>query len=56
MFFDSHGKLRSMLAAWTSVVGPDLFTQAAGGRSWFRVDDLLQLGAEIAELQKGKKP
>ena len=54
MYFDSKGKLRSILASWTSLAEKDLFARAARGRSWFRVDDLLRLCAQIAEL-KGRK-
>jgi hypothetical protein len=55
MYFDSKGKLRSILASWTSLAEQDLFAQASGGRSWFRVDDLLSLCAQIAELPGGKR-
>lgn len=55
MYYDAKGKLRSMLTAWTSLAEPDLFTRAARGRSWFRVDDLLRLCAHIAELKGRKK-
>jgi hypothetical protein len=55
MYFDSKGKLRSILASWTSLAEQDLFARAARGRSWFRVDDLLRLCAQIAELKGRKK-
>jgi hypothetical protein len=55
MYFDSKGKLRSILASWTSLAEQDLFAQAAAGHSWFRVDDLLSLCAQIAELPGGKR-
>jgi len=55
MYFDAQGKLRSMLASWTSVGNRDLFAQASAGRSWFRVDDLLKLCAQIAELKQRKR-
>lgn len=45
MFFDVHGRLRSMLTSWTSLAGEDAFAQVSAGRSWFRVDDLLKLAA-----------
>jgi len=54
MYFDSKGKLRSILASWTSLAERDLFAQASAGRSWFRVDDLLRLCAQITEF-KGRK-
>ena len=43
MFFDGHGRLRSMLTSWTSLAAEDAFAQVSGGRSWFRIDDLLKL-------------
>jgi hypothetical protein len=55
MYFDTKGKLRSMLASWTSLAEQDLFAQTAAGRSWFRVDDLVRLCAQIAELKGRKK-
>lgn len=56
MYFDARGTQRSMPASWTSVTVGDAFAQAAGGRSWFRVDDLLRLHALIDVLQdKGER-
>ena len=55
MYFDAQGKLRSMLASWTSLGNSDLFAQASAGRSWFRVDDLLKLCAQIAERTERKR-
>jgi hypothetical protein len=43
MYYDVHGQLRSMLTSWTSLHELDSFMAASGGRSWFRVDDLLLL-------------
>jgi hypothetical protein len=50
MFFDAHGRLRSMLTSWTSLAHQDLFSQASAGRSWFRIDDLLKLEALLKAL------
>ena len=50
MYFDSRGRLRSLLTSWTDVWQPDAFALAAGGRSWFRIDDLLALGALVDEI------
>jgi len=50
MYYDARGRLRSMLTSWTSVDEGDAFSQAAEGRSFFRVDDLLRLCALIDEL------
>jgi hypothetical protein len=47
MYYDARGRLRSVLASWTDVPEPDLFTQASAQRSWFRTDDLLRLRALI---------
>jgi len=55
MFFDAHGRLRSMRTAWTSLAEPDAFAQAAAGRSWFRVDDLLQLAAVLDQIQPPRR-
>jgi Family of unknown function (DUF5372) len=43
MYYDAHGRLRSVLASWTDVAERDLFAQASAGRSWFRSDDLQRL-------------
>jgi hypothetical protein len=51
LYYDRGGRLRSMRTSWTSLVDPDLFSQAAQGRSWFRVDDLLQLAALLRDLR-----
>ena len=55
VFFDTHGKLRSIRTSWTSLAERDLFAQTSAGRSWFRIDDLLRLAAEIAVLKARSK-
>lgn len=55
MYYDNKGRLRSILASWTSLAEQDLFAKAARGRAWFRVDDLLRLCAQIRELSERKK-
>lgn len=52
MFFDGQGRLRSMLASWTSLAEADLFTQASAGRSWFRPDDLMRLSVLLSAAQR----
>ena len=42
-YFDARGQLHSVLTSWTSLSDADPFIQASAGRSWFRLDDLLQL-------------
>jgi hypothetical protein len=49
MFYDAHGRLRSLLASWTNIDEADVFAQLAQGRSFFRPDDL----TELAELVEG---
>jgi hypothetical protein len=49
-YFDQNGKLCSMLASWTNVADRDYFLQASDGRSWFRVDDLLNLSLSLQTL------
>jgi hypothetical protein len=55
MFFDDEGRLRSLLASWTDVDEPDVFAQAAQGRSFLRPDDLASLAALIDEMRRGRK-
>jgi hypothetical protein len=43
--FDEDGVQRSLPARWTDAVAPDAFVALSGGRSAFRVADLLALGA-----------
>jgi hypothetical protein len=53
-FHDRRGRLRSLPAAWTSVVAPDPAIAVAGGRAYFRVEDLRALATLVAELKKAK--
>ena len=55
VYFDAKGRLRSMRTAWTSLAEPDLFARTSAGRSWFRIDDLLRLAADIAEVKARSK-
>jgi hypothetical protein len=55
MFFDEAGRLRSLLASWTNVDEPDLFSQAAGGGSFLRLDDLANLAALIDEMGRARE-
>lgn len=55
MYYDRCGRLRSMLTSWTSLADHDLFSQAAQGRSWFRVDDLLRLAALLENLRQTRR-
>ena len=51
MYYDDNGQLRSMLTSWTSLHELDSFMAASGGRSWFRVDDLLRLSALMSAMR-----
>jgi hypothetical protein len=53
MYYDADGRLCLLLASWTDLPEPDLFTQASGGRSHFRIDDLLRLCALIDNFLGG---
>jgi hypothetical protein len=55
MFFDDAGRLRSVLASWTNVDEPDVFSQAAGGKSFLRPDDLANLAALIDEMRRARE-
>jgi hypothetical protein len=56
MFLDAHGRLRSMLASWTSLADEDAFAQVSAGRSWFRIDDLLKLAALLGQCGEARRP
>ncbi|HBW24139.1 MAG: hypothetical protein A2X70_00040 [Alphaproteobacteria bacterium GWC2_42_16] len=57
-YFDQDRKLCSMLTSWTNLADTDYFLQASAGRSWFRVDDLVNLNMMLKTLleihQNGK--
>ena len=48
---DGQGQLVSLPARWTSAVPVDSFITVAGGRSRFRVDDLIDLVALVGRLR-----
>lgn len=53
MYFDVAGKLTSMPVSWTDAVPYDRFMDVSAGRSWFRMDDLLELSALLYTLRHG---
>jgi hypothetical protein len=55
MYFDETDRLCSMPTAWTSAADMDHFARASGGRSWFRIDDLLKLAARLQVLGESQK-
>jgi hypothetical protein len=50
-FKDTAGRLRSLPAAWTTFMTPEPFVVASGGRSLFRVVDLLTLVELLRRLE-----
>ena len=52
MYYNAQGRLCSMLVSWTSLALQDAFALASAGRSWFRVDDLLNLAALLQDAKK----
>ena len=48
---DSGGRRRGLPAAWTDLVPPDPFVALSGGRSAFRVCDLVALTILIENLE-----
>ena len=51
-FLDSAGELQRLPASWTDVAGEDPFVAVAGGRSPFRVKELLQLSDLLSGLRR----
>ena len=50
LFEDGEGRIRWLATAWTSVAAPDPFVTLSGGRSYFRIEDLLRLARLMMEL------
>jgi hypothetical protein len=51
-FFDDDGAQRSLPTRWTDAAPPDPFVALSGGRSAFRVADLLALGELMDGLRR----
>ncbi len=49
-FFDEDGAQRSLPSGWTDAAAPDPFVALSGGRSAFRLEDLVALGELIDSL------
>jgi uncharacterized protein DUF5372 len=52
LYYNAQGRLCSMLVSWTSLALQDAFSLASVGRSWFRVDDLLNLVALLQDARE----
>ncbi len=53
-FVDDEGFQHSMPVGWTDLAEPDVFVVMAGGRSPFRVSDLIAL-VRLVEQQSGSE-
>ena len=51
LYYNLQGRLCSMLVSWTSLAPQDAFALASAGRSWFRLDDLLNLAALLQDAK-----
>ena len=48
---DPNDRMRFLPARWTSLAAPDPFVVAAGGRAYFRLEDLIRLAEQVKELR-----
>ena len=53
-YYDEQG-LRTIPVSWTSLGVPDPAVCVSQGRSWFRVEDLLELTRQIGELKAARR-
>lgn len=53
-YYDPAGRLKSFLVNITDLFPVDAFTRISGGRSAFRVDDLLELQERLDRGKRGK--
>ena len=49
-FLDRHGTTSSVALEWTDAAGIDPFVELSGGRSHFRVEELLRLVDLLSDL------
>jgi len=54
VYRDPDGYLLWLPARWTDIEAEEPFVVVSGGRSYFRVTDLMDLAALIATLREGK--
>lgn len=55
MYFNKEGRLRSMPVSWTDLANEDDFQCASAGRSWFRLDDLLELSILVSAIKQTRR-
>jgi hypothetical protein len=46
---DQNGRMRFLPARWTDLAAPDPLIVTAGGRAYFRVEDLIQVQDRLKE-------
>ena len=54
-FYETADRVRTLPAAWTSMVPPDPSVVLAAGRAAFRVAELLPLAHLIERIEQGQK-
>jgi len=54
-FIDEHGQYRSIPASWTNFYEEDPFVKLAGGKAFFRYQDLLLLGKLMDKIKQMSK-
>ena len=52
-FYDDSGRLSTVPLQWTTLAAPDPFVEISGGRSAFRVSNLLELADLLVRLSGG---
>jgi len=50
-FLDAKGQVHSILGCYTNVAGTDPFVEIAAGRSFFRIEDLIELTRLLEQLR-----
>jgi hypothetical protein len=53
-FYDETGRLRRMPVDWTNLAIQAPFEVLSAGRSWFRIDDLVQLADLVGRLSEDR--
>jgi Family of unknown function (DUF5372) len=54
-YYETDGRLKSLMTNVTDVIARDAFERISAGRSAFRIDDLLELRRLFEKHQEGQK-
>jgi hypothetical protein len=54
-YYEAEGRLKSLMTNVTDVLTRDAFERISGGRSAFRIDDLLELRRLLEKHKKGER-